>query len=157
MAPACLARLRTVDRNMQVTNWKYDQRIVSDPNNCAIVIRELVQQLEQSGWENKDVFGIHMAMEEAIMNAIEHGNQSDPAKRVHIVIELADDRFEARITDQGDGFDLDDVPDPTADENLEKTSGRGVMLIQHFVDQVCYNEVGNSVHLVKQRSSATDD
>lgn len=143
---------------MQVANWKYDRRITSDPNNCALVIQELVLQLELNGWRNKDVFGIHMAMEEAIMNAIHHGNQCDPEKRVHIWIEVEESRFEARITDEGEGFDPAALPDPTADENLEKTSGRGVALIQHFVDDVLYNQAGNSVRLIKTRTdSGADD
>lgn len=134
--------------------WKYDQRIASDPNNCSKVIELLLDHLAATKWPNKDSFGIHMAMEEAIMNAICHGNKRCSDKSVHIVIELDEHTFYAKITDQGRGFRLEDVPDPTEDENLEKTSGRGVMLIQHFVDEVKYNEVGNSVELKKQRQDA---
>lgn len=132
-------------------SWKYDQRIASDPNNCSKVIELLLDQLAAANWANKDSFGIHMAMEEAIMNAICHGNQRQEEKLVHVVIELSEKAFYAKITDQGSGFNLEDVPDPTEDENIEKTSGRGVKLIQHFVDEVKYNEVGNSVELKKRK------
>lgn len=131
--------------------WKYDHRISSDPNNCSKVIEQLLDQLEAAGWTNKDAFGIHMAMEEAIMNAICHGNKRQVDKWVHILIEITEERFYAKITDEGEGFNLEDVPDPTADENIEKTSGRGVMLIQHFVDEVKYNDVGNTVELKKSK------
>lgn len=94
-----------------------------------------------------------MAMEEAIMNAITHGNHCCPDKDVHVEIAISDSNFTAKITDQGCGFNPEDVPDPTEDENLEKTSGRGVMLMKNFVDEVHYNEKGNSVELVKQKSA----
>lgn len=135
--------------------WKYDQRIASDPNNCAKVIEVLLDQLDSAQWPNKDTFGIHMAMEEAIMNAICHGNKRDIEKEVHVVIELREDSFYACVTDQGNGFDPSDLPDPAADENIDKTTGRGVKLIHHFVDEVIYNEVGNSVELKKNKTAAT--
>ena len=86
------------------------------------------------------------------MNAIKHGNGLDCEKQVHIEIKITESDFYARITDDGDGFDLEAVPDPTADENLEKTSGRGVMLIKNFVDKVAYNEKGNSIELFKSKT-----
>lgn len=132
--------------------WRYDQRIPSEPDYCTKVITLVLEQLEKTKWNNKDTFGIHMAMEEAIMNAIHHGNACAPDKTVHVVIEIFDDRFYAKITDQGCGFDPDDLPDPTEDENVEKDCGRGVMLIMNFVDVVVYNAKGNSVELTKHRS-----
>ena len=131
--------------------WTYDQRIPSNPECGVQTIHELLAQLEKNDWPSKAVFGIHMAMEEAVMNAIKHGNQRDPSKHVHVVMSLSDDRFYAQITDQGEGFDPVDVPDPTLDENLEKASGRGLMLMNNFVDLVKYNSVGNSVELVKHK------
>lgn len=135
-----------------VQMWKYDERIPSEPDNCAAIIELLLSNLERAEWQNKDVFGIHMAMEEAVMNAIRHGNQCSPDKDVHVIIKLSENEFYAQITDQGCGFDPDELPDPTDDDNLEKTCGRGVMLIRNFVDEVKYNEKGNSVELFKNRS-----
>ena len=112
----------------------------------------LLNEMQKFDWQQQDVFGVHMAMEEAIMNAIRHGNQDDVDKKVHIVIKLAEDQFYAKIADQGEGFNLDNVPDPTLEENLEKTSGRGVMLMHNFVDRVQYNDAGNSVELFKAKS-----
>ena len=132
--------------------WKYDNRVPSEPDYCAKIIGLLLDQLEKACWNNKDTFGIHMAMEEAIMNAIRHGNQCVPEKDVHVQIQICAKKFFAQITDQGDGFDPDDLPDPRDEENLEKTSGRGVMLIRSFVDEVIYNAVGNSIQLKKKKS-----
>lgn len=132
--------------------WEFDRKIPSEPDNCAKIIALVLEQLERFEWSNRDVFAIHMAMEESILNAIRHGNQCLPDKLVHIQIEINHDKFYSRITDQGQGFDLDKVPDPTLEENLDKTSGRGVMLIRTFMDQVIYNEVCNSLELTKTKT-----
>lgn len=132
--------------------WKLDKQIPSHPDEGVSVIREILEQLEKNGWNDKDMFGIHMAMEEAVMNAIKHGNQRDPSKSVHVEIVLSCTQFYSRVTDEGSGFDPSEVPDPTLDENLEKASGRGLMLMNNFVDVVQYNDAGNSVELTKDKS-----
>ena len=124
----------------------------SAPKQCAELLRELLDILEQKQWNKNDLFGIRMAVEEAVMNAIKHGNAQDPAKKVEVLFRLEPDRFYAKISDEGGGFCPDDVPDPTEDANLEKASGRGVKLIKSFVDECRYNACGNSVELVKLRS-----
>lgn len=134
------------------SGWKFDQKIASDPDNCAKIIELILEQLDRFEWSNRDVFAIHMAMEEAILNAIRHGNQCALEKWVHVEISIDRQNFFSRITDQGTGFRIDDVPDPTLEENLENPSGRGVMLIKTFMDQVTYNDVGNSVEFKKTKS-----
>lgn len=133
--------------------WKYDQRIKSDPNLCAPIIEILLGKLADFSWTDKDAFAIHMAMEEAIINAIKHGNECRPNTTVRVEMKLSGQDFHATVTDEGPGFDVTKVPDPTEQENLEKCSGRGVMLIRHFVDQVKYNSSGNSVTMAKQKSA----
>ena len=124
----------------------------SDPQHCAGVIRDLLKMLDARGWSKDDVFAIQMAVEEAVMNAIKHGNHEDPEKSVSVFVEVTENRFYAKITDEGPGFCPDDVPDPTLEANLEKVSGRGVMLIKTFVDECRYNKCGNSVELVKHKA-----
>lgn len=136
-----------------IQSWDYDNRIPSELDYCAVVVEQVLDQLEKASWPNKDVFGIHMAIEEAITNAIRHGNHCASDKDVHIEIKISQSSFYAKVTDQGCGFDPNSLPDPTDDENLEKTCGRGVMLMQNFVDEVTFNEEGNSVELRKKRSS----
>ncbi|MFT5300066.1 MAG: serine/threonine-protein kinase RsbW [Mariniblastus sp.] len=139
-------------KNGTVQDWNYDNSIPSEPDYCAKIIHLILDELEKHGWSNKDVFGIHMAMEEAIMNAIRHGNHCAPDKDVQVEISILSDRFYAKITDQGCGFDPTAIPDPTDDENVEKSSGRGVMLIKNFVDEIVYNDLGNSLELTKLKS-----
>lgn len=131
--------------------WHEIRRIGSHPDNASRVIGSLLEKLQELDWVEKDIFSIHMAMEEAIINAIRHGNCCCQEKTVEIEIKIYRDQFFARITDQGTGFDPSAVPDPTLDENLDSTSGRGVKLIQSFMDRAAYNQTGNSVELIKQR------
>ncbi len=142
----------SLTRLSQNSSWRFEEHLPSDPDNCSKIVGELLSQLESSDWGNRDTFGIHMAVEEAVLNAIRHGNQSDPAKTFHVIIELSETSFYSKVTDQGSGFDPSAIPDPTLEENLEKTSGRGVMLMNSFVDEVIYNEIGNSVELKKKKS-----
>lgn len=137
-----------------VKGWLFDDSISSHPDHCAPFIGVLLARLQEFGWNGRDAFGIRMAMEEAILNAIVHGNQRDPQKLVHVFVRLTSNRFYAKITDEGDGFDPHQVPDPTLDENLYRECGRGVMLIRKFVDSAQYNTKGNSVELKKTKTSA---
>lgn len=135
-----------------IQDWTYDNHVPSKPDVCAEITVVIVNQLEKLGWSNKDVFGIHMALEEALMNAIRHGNLCSPDKQVHVEITICTDVFTATITDEGAGFNPEDLPDPTEDENVEKSCGRGVMLMKNFVDEVIYNQKGNSVQIKKNKS-----
>ena len=132
--------------------WEFDRQIPSRTEGCLQVIKELLDALERYSWSDEDRFAIRMAIEEALVNAIKHGNKGLPDKPVHIVMRFSDTQFYAKITDQGVGFDLNCVGDPTADENVDKPNGRGVMLMKTFVDSVSYNSTGNEVEMTKQRS-----
>jgi serine/threonine-protein kinase RsbW len=133
--------------------WSYDNAIPSDTTEGKRVVEELLKQLHRHEWAEHDVFGIHLAVEEAIVNAIKHGNQDDPAKLVHVLIELSKDKMRIQVTDQGAGFDPGEVPDPTDDDNLELPSGRGLMLMRSFMSFVEYNTVGNQVVMEKDRTA----
>jgi serine/threonine-protein kinase RsbW len=123
--------------------------IPSDPAEARRVQDAIEQLLETSTAHTHDVFSIKLALEEALVNAIKHGNQMDRDKKVHISYRIHVDRFEICITDEGPGFDPGDVPDPTAIENLERPCGRGLMLMRHYMTEVAYNESGNSVTMCK--------
>ncbi len=117
-----------------------------------MVVSRLLEELEQQAWADHDVFAVHLAVEEALVNAIKHGNRKDPAKSVDVHCRMAQDRIEIQITDEGDGFDPDTVPDPTDEENLEIPSGRGLMLMRCYMTSVEFNSKGNSVTMVKVRT-----
>lgn len=137
--------------NMSDQVLEIERVLESDPKQCAELVRELLEMLEMEKWTQDEMFAIRMAVEEAVMNAIKHGNSADRAKKVQVFIRIEPKRFYAKVSDEGGGFCPDDVPDPTKEANLEKTSGRGVMLMKSFVDECRYNACGNSVELVKHR------
>lgn len=89
-----------------------------------------------------------VGLTEALSNAMLYGNAEDPAKRVRIEVIVAGSEITARITDEGAGFDPDTVPDPTTPANIVKTGGRGIFLMRSLLDEVTFNEQGNSVTLV---------
>ncbi len=132
--------------------WSSKETIPSDTAEGQRLIKELLTQLEGAEWAMHDCFGIHLAAEEAIVNAIKHGNKQDPNKSVEVDMRVGKERVMIHITDEGPGFKPDDVPDPTLDENLDVPSGRGVMLIKAYMTEVSYNEKGNSVKMVKDRN-----
>ena len=123
--------------------------IPSDPAEARRVQDKIESVLQSSQCHDHDLFSIKLALEEALVNAIKHGNQYDRNKKVEITYEVHGDRFVVRITDQGEGFDPADVPDPTAVENLERPCGRGLMLMRHYMTEVAFNERGNSVIMSK--------
>ena len=127
----------------------YELIITSDPSEIPHVQDQIEGQLKLCQFADHDIFSIRLALEEAIVNAIKHGNQLDRAKHVHIAYRVSPDRFDVRITDEGPGFDPTDVPDPTAVENLERPCGRGLMLMRHYMTKVAYNDRGNSVVMCK--------
>ncbi|MBN1916989.1 MAG: ATP-binding protein [Verrucomicrobia bacterium] len=134
---------------------------ISRLEELAPVRQWLRDQLDGYGYPPHDLFAIRTAFEEAATNAITHGNASDPAKCVHIDLSVCDSRVEMTVEDEGPGFDYTHVKDPTADENLCRAGGRGVMLIRAFMDEVHRNASGSRVRLVKYRSNrpghASDD
>lgn len=129
-----------------------DVIIPSDTSRGSAVQEEILSLLEKYGYSDRDLFGVKLALEEAIVNAIKHGNQFDPDKTVHILCEVTTEQVSIVIEDQGPGFDPSDVPDPTDEENLDKPSGRGLMLMRAFMTAIEYNASGNRVQMQKARS-----
>jgi serine/threonine-protein kinase RsbW len=125
--------------------------IPSDPAESRQVQEEIEQLLRSFEYTERDIFSIKLALEEALVNAIKHGNQMDRNKNVHVHYRVNRDRFDVHITDEGPGFDPYDVPDPTAVENLERPSGRGLMLMRHYMSEVSYSASGNTVVMSKLR------
>jgi serine/threonine-protein kinase RsbW len=113
--------------------------------------REIVGQINPNGFGQEDIFGIQLAIEEAIINAVEHGNQRNPLKTVTVEYSIAPDMFEISITDEGCGFRPEKVPDPREDENIHNVTGRGIVLMRACMDSVEYNERGNCVRMIKYR------
>jgi len=90
----------------------------------------------QAGFADDALFGIDMAVREAVANAVKHGNKLDASKTVEITLIAIGEAMEIVIRDFGEGFDVEEVPDPTNPENLLKASGRGILFMHNFVDKV---------------------
>jgi serine/threonine-protein kinase RsbW len=125
--------------------------IPSEPSAGQQVQDRIIGALEARAFPPRDVFGVRLALEEAIVNAIKHGNGLDPNKSVHVECEVDDNRVRIVVRDEGPGFDPRSVPDPTDLENLDKPSGRGLMLMRAFMTRIEYNATGNEVTLEKVR------
>ena len=133
---------------------QFEVVIPSDTEVGQAVQERIVSRLESLEYSVRDVFGVCLALEEALVNAIKHGNGLDPDKTVRVNCLIEDDLLRVEIEDQGPGFNMGEVPDPTAEENLERPCGRGIMLIKSFMTNVEYNAKGNRVVLEKKRSPA---
>lgn len=131
----------------------FEEFIRSDAVDGKRCIDKLLAKLEGTQWIDEDIFDIHLAFEEAIVNAIKHGNRNDRSKKVHIVYKLSPSKIRLEVTDEGDGFNVDDVPDPTDEVNLEVPSGRGLHLMRSFMSLVQFNDKGNGVVMEKYCSS----
>jgi serine/threonine-protein kinase RsbW len=129
-----------------------DITLPSDTSEARRFQDHIEEQLASRQITEKEIFSVRLALEEALVNAIKHGNQYDRGKQVFVRYRFVDEtplRFEITITDEGPGFDPEDVPDPTAEENLERTCGRGLMFMRHYMSVVEYNATGNSVNMTK--------
>ena len=132
--------------------WRLVVNLPSERGSNRQVTDQLLEQLGVHGWPPADIFAIHLAAEEAIVNAIVHGNKLDPTKKVHVECEISTAVVRISISDEGAGFDPASVPDCTVEERLEAPSGRGVMLMKSFMTSIEYNATGNAVVLLKRRS-----
>jgi serine/threonine-protein kinase RsbW len=106
-----------------------------------------------AGIDEDSMLNLGLALREATVNAMKHGNKLDERKQVGVTFDLNGKRLEIAIHDQGEGFDFKRDVDPRLPENLEKTNGRGMFLIRNFVDEVRYAHVpgqGTTVYLVKK-------
>ncbi len=137
--------------------WSLHESIPSDVDAGHRLIEQLMLTLNEFGWEGRDLFHVQMAAEEAMVNAVTHGNKCAADKRVEVEFKVSPDTALMRFKDQGEGFCPADLPDPRDDEHLECTNGRGVMLINEMMSQVVYNDRGNEVTMVKHRTPQASD
>jgi serine/threonine-protein kinase RsbW len=135
--------------------WTIDRTIPSDLSAGRRILDELLERLRGESWNSRDIFGIRLALEEAVVNAIKHGNRLDAAKQVHVVCKSTSEKIWIEITDQGCGFNPEAVPDCTDEEHIGCPNGRGIMLMRNFMSRVEYNALGNVVTMEKLREKAS--
>ena len=115
------------------------------------VAQDILQRVEAHGYAADVCFAIRLALEEALINAVKHGNRCDRGKKITVCADVDGERTSITIVDEGPGFDPAKLADPTADENLEKPGGRGIMLIRAYMDEVAHSPRGNEIRMVKRR------
>lgn len=108
-----------------------------------------MEEVERQQYAPASVFAIKLALEEAIINAIKHGNKHDPAKSVHVEARISPQSAEISVEDEGPGFDRICVPDPRRDENLHKCSGRGILLIEAYMNSVKWSNRGRRITMFR--------
>jgi len=129
-----------------------DLAIPSDSAEARRIQEEIERRLKECHYSEREIFSVKLALEEALVNAIKHGNQFDSNKKVRIAYTIKPERFDIHITDEGCGFNPTEVPDPTAVENLERPCGRGLMLMRYYMNEVYFSPSGNSVFMTKLRN-----
>jgi len=115
-----------------------------------IVLEYLMKRVEKLGVIKPEESNLFVALDEAFVNAVKHGNKFDAQKLVRITAEVSKAEAKFTIEDEGEGFDVNNIPDPLDPENLFKTSGRGVLFIYNIMDEVKYNDRGNRLTMVKK-------
>ena len=123
--------------------------INSDLAEGREVQRQVLELVERAGFIGGNFFAINLALEEALVNAIKHGNKLDPGKKVWVEASVTSQEVEILIEDEGPGFDRTSVPDPTIAENIEKCSGRGILLIEAYMTHASWDRGGRRLRMVK--------
>ena len=125
----------------------------SDLNQISILEEFLIEICEEYHI-SEDVYpDIMLAVTEACTNGIIHGNQFDPNKLVRVMVSIDDDLMKFTVSDEGEGFNPNNLPNPVEQENLLKSGGRGVYLMKHYASTIIFNSKGNEVTLVFERNA----
>lgn len=134
----------------------YEFAIASEPARVPAVLDQIEHYLVTHLYERGEIFGIRLSLEEAIVNAIRHGNRLDEKKKVRVRIDVSPHRFDATILDEGPGFNAAAVPDCCREENLERPGGRGLKIMRHYMTEVRYEPPGNRLFMSKVRYARLD-
>src|ERR1051326_9015557 len=127
---------------------KIDLELPSDLTLMNSVLEYLLDRVGKLGLVEVEQSNLFVALDEAFVNAVKHGNRHDPEKLLRVTAELSAREAIFTVEDEGDGFDVREIPDPCDPANLFKSSGRGVLLIYNIMDEVEYSERGNKLKMV---------
>jgi serine/threonine-protein kinase RsbW len=141
-----------IDRGpeMQDRREKIDFEVPSVITLMDDILEYLMKRVEKLGVIKPERSNLFVALDEAFVNAVKHGNKFDTNKLVRISVDVSPKKARFTIEDEGEGFNVNEIPDPRDPENLFKTSGRGVMFIYNIMDKVSYNKRGNRLTMVKK-------
>jgi serine/threonine-protein kinase RsbW len=125
------------------------RRIVSRLENVAPLLKEALVVLEGLSFSPEEIFSIKLSLEEALTNAMRHGNKLDPTLSVDVTLTADHEKIVIKVKDEGAGFDARHIHDPTSGENAQKPGGRGVFLMKRLMDRVEYFDGGRGIEMVK--------
>jgi len=145
-------KARFVDETeaMQNIREKIEFEIPSAISLMHSILNYLLKRVEKIGVINAENSNLFIALDEAFVNAVKHGNKFDAEKNIRITAEVSTKEARFTVEDEGEGFDVNAIPDPRDPENLFKSSGRGVLIIHNVMDEVRYNKRGNRVEMIKK-------
>jgi len=126
-----------------------EYKVNSDLKNILPVALEIFQKLKSEGIKEDILFDVRLCLEEAVINAIKHGNKEDKKKQVYINVGLTNHAIKISVKDQGKGFDYKDIASPVKEKNIKKPSGRGIFLIKKLMDRVEFSDGGSKIKMVK--------
>ena len=129
---------------------KIDLELPSDLTLMNSVLEYLLDRVAKLGMVEVEQSNLFVALDEAFVNAVKHGNRNNPEKLLRVTAELSPREAIFTVEDEGDGFDVREIPDPTDPANLFKSSGRGVLLIYNIMDEVEYSQGGAKLRMVKR-------
>jgi serine/threonine-protein kinase RsbW len=129
--------------------------VSSTPSAVVDVFNQIQPALQANNFSEEDIFAVHLSLEEAFINAVKHGNKMEPRKAVKVDYSIEPDKVEICMTDEGEGFDPEVIPDPRYGDNLYKPAGRGMLLMRSFMDVLEYNQKGNSLRMIRYREKRT--
>ena len=145
-----IKNIETLESTRKDRDVAMRKRIPNDSSQLKDLSKEIVNILMMKGVNEDIIFDVHVSFEEALRNAMIHGNKSDPGKGVLIETIIADNEIIIVVEDEGEGFAPKKLPDPTLDENLLKEGGRGVYLMRHLMDEVKFENDGRRVIMIKR-------
>jgi serine/threonine-protein kinase RsbW len=123
------------------------------PAEVDSVLQSVVAAMTAEDYPARDLFAVRLVLEEALVNAIRHGHGGDPAREVRVRCWGSADEVVALVQDQGPGFNTGDVPDPLSPENLDRPSGRGLLLMRAYATFLAFNARGNGLIFRRRRSA----
>jgi len=132
-------------------------KINSDKGEINNFVQGILKELRTAKVDKHAIFDVRLCLEEALVNAASHGNKNDTSLPIKISYSLSEDQFKISIEDNGSGFDYKNLPDPTTEENLLKTKGRGMYLIRYLMDEVAFNNTGSKITMVKDLRGHHED
>ena len=148
----CKAKCVDKKELIQELHEKIEFEVPSVISLMHSILDYLIKRVEKVGVVNPETSNLFVALDEAFVNAVKHGNKFDANKLVRITADVSPEEARFTVEDEGDGFNVAEIPNPLDPQNLFKTSGRGVLFIYNIMDEVKYNERGNRLTMVKRKN-----